>query len=84
MFELNLARKHHAGEIAALSRDHIETGLGWSWTAERVAVNIDAPEDVVLAGTHIDRLAGFAIMRMSCWQVPTSIVWPDLPSCISE
>lgn len=63
MFELSLARKHHAGEIAALSRDHIETGLGWSWTAERVAANIDAPEDVVLAGTHIDRLAGFAIMH---------------------
>ena len=63
MFDLNLARKHHAGEIAALSRDHVEAGLGWSWTAERVTANIKAPDDVVLAGTHCERLAGFAIMH---------------------
>ena len=63
MFELSLARKHHAGEIAALSRDHIETGLGWSWTAERVTANISGPEDIVLAGVCADCLAGFAIMH---------------------
>ena len=63
MFDLNLARRHHAGEIAALSRDHVETGLGWSWTAERVTANIKSPDNVVLAGTHCDCLAGFAIMH---------------------
>ena len=50
VFELNLAGKHHAGEIAAMSRDYIENGLGWSWTADRVTANIDGPEDIVLAG----------------------------------
>ena len=63
MFEFSLARKHYAGEIAAMSRDHIEMGLSWSWTAERVTANIEAPDSVVLIGTCEDRLAGFAIMH---------------------
>ena len=63
MFELKVARKHHAAEIAALSRDHVEVGLGWSWTAQRVTAHIDGPEDIVLAGIHSEHLAGFAIMH---------------------
>lgn len=60
--ELRLANLADAGEIAAMSRDFIETGLGWSWTADRVARNIRHPEVTVLAAQHGLRIAGFAIM----------------------
>jgi ribosomal-protein-alanine N-acetyltransferase len=37
---VRLATLADAAEIAALSRELIETGLGWSWTRARVARNI--------------------------------------------
>jgi ribosomal-protein-alanine N-acetyltransferase len=51
-----------AGEIAAMSRELIETGLGWTWTQARVARNIASPSTVTLATCEAERLVGFAIM----------------------
>jgi ribosomal-protein-alanine N-acetyltransferase len=57
-----------AEEIARLSRDLIERGLGWSWTAARVARNIRSPSvatvvaTVVAAAPARARIAGFALM----------------------
>jgi ribosomal-protein-alanine N-acetyltransferase len=60
---ITLAGPAHAARIAEMSREHIEYGLGWSWTRSRVlkAVQDDATN---VAVTH-DRgtLTGFGIMR---------------------
>jgi len=51
-----------AGEIAAMSRELIETGLGWTWTQARVARNIASTSTVTLAACEAERLVAFAIM----------------------
>jgi ribosomal-protein-alanine N-acetyltransferase len=59
---VRLATLADAGEIAAMSRELIETGLGWTWTQARVARNIASPSTVTLATCEAERLVGFAIM----------------------
>jgi len=51
-----------AGEIAAMSRELIETGLGWTWTQARVTRNIASTSTVTLAACEAERLVAFAIM----------------------
>jgi ribosomal-protein-alanine N-acetyltransferase len=64
---VRLASLRDADEIARLSRDLIETGLGWTWTAARVARNIAAASTVTVVACappgSARRLAGFAIMH---------------------
>ena len=60
---IELARRADAAAIAALSRDLIETGLGWSWRTGRVLHAIDNPEAVVIKLVSGPALVGFAIMR---------------------
>jgi ribosomal-protein-alanine N-acetyltransferase len=60
---LRLAIQADAPGIAALSRDRIEEGLGWSWTAPRVLRSIaDRSTNVVIAG-DAEHLRGFGIMK---------------------
>jgi ribosomal-protein-alanine N-acetyltransferase len=60
---LRLADRSDAPGIAALSRDRIEQGLGWSWTAPRVLRSIrDQAANVVVAEEAV-RLRGFGIMK---------------------
>jgi [ribosomal protein S18]-alanine N-acetyltransferase len=60
---LQLARLSDASEIAEMSRDFIEYGLSWRWTAKRVAASIAAPNVNVLVARLGRRIIGFAIMR---------------------
>lgn len=60
--ELRPARTTDAQEIAILSKEFIESGLGWSWRAPRILRNIRDPETVVLVADSEVQLAGFAIM----------------------
>ncbi|MBI2993740.1 MAG: GNAT family N-acetyltransferase [Gammaproteobacteria bacterium] len=64
---IELARFRDAGAIADLSRDLIETGLGWSWRADRVLRQLRNRDAVVLKAVDESRddpvIAGFAIMR---------------------
>jgi [ribosomal protein S18]-alanine N-acetyltransferase len=61
--DIRLALLSDAGRIAAMSRDYIEDGLGWNWSAARVARSIrDCATNVVLAEANSD-LAGFGIMK---------------------
>lgn len=62
---LRLAVREDAAAIAALSRDRIERGLGWRWTAPRVLRAIaDRASNVVVARNPGDaRLLGFGIMK---------------------
>lgn len=60
---LRLAVPGDAHEIAALSREAIESGLAWSWTPRRVREVIgDAATNVVVA-RPAGSLLGFAAMR---------------------
>ncbi len=49
--------------VAEMSRDLIETGLGWSWSRQRVARAISDPETLVLTARHRGRVVGFGIME---------------------
>ena len=65
---LRLATRADSAQIAAMSRDLIERGLGWSWTPRRVLRSIgDAHTHVVVAlesrSSGEQRLAGFGIMK---------------------
>ncbi len=60
--QLELARPSDAQDISRISRDQIETGLGWSWTPARVLRQISDRETVVLVARDSGRLVGFAIM----------------------
>lgn len=64
-YPIRLARRSDARQIAILSRDLIETGLGWSWTPARVFHSITSKNsNVILAcDKKTQRLAGFAIME---------------------
>ena len=60
---LRLATRTDAPGIARLSRDRIEHGLGWSWTAPRVLRSIrDVATNVVVAQDSA-RVRGFGIMK---------------------
>jgi len=61
--ELKLARLRDAQCIAVMSRDLVEFGLPWSWTARRVTFHIHASESNVLTAWADDRLVGFALMQ---------------------
>jgi ribosomal-protein-alanine N-acetyltransferase len=59
---LCLAKPSDAVPIAAMSRDLIEAGLGWSWTAIRVGRAICSRDTSVLVAHHGNELCAFAIM----------------------
>ena len=60
---VELARPTDAFRIAAMSRDYIEHGLGWKWTAARVLKCMrDAATNVIVVREGVG-LAGFAIMQ---------------------
>lgn len=63
MLNLRLARAADAREIAELSRELIEHGLGWSWHPGRVMRSIRAHDTNVLVATEGRQLVGFAIME---------------------
>ncbi|MEJ2508447.1 MAG: GNAT family N-acetyltransferase [Gammaproteobacteria bacterium] len=60
--DIDLARLSDAQTIAAMSRDYIESGLGWSWGPNRVTRSIRCPDTVVLVARARRLLAGFAVM----------------------
>ncbi len=59
---LRFARRDHAQAIAEMSRDLIETGLGWQYGPERIRRLLADPETVTLVAGEDVRPIGFAIM----------------------
>lgn len=60
---LRLAVPVDAQAIAVMSRDLIETGLGWSWTPARVARSIANRDTTALVACDGREVIGFAIMH---------------------
>jgi len=60
---LLLACRDDARAMALMSRDLIETGLGWSYPTDRIRRLLDDPEIVSVAARRNEQLAGFGIMR---------------------
>jgi [ribosomal protein S18]-alanine N-acetyltransferase len=60
---ISLAVPAHCSGIAEMSRQYIEYGLGWSWTASRVlkAIQDDSTNVAVIHGGGA--IVGFGIMR---------------------
>ncbi len=59
---IRLARVEDASAIAQMSRDTIETGLGWSWRPQRVTASIRDPQSLcIVAGMR--NILGFCIMQ---------------------
>ena len=63
--EIRLARTRDALCIAEMSRDFIESGLGWSWTPSRVLRAIVDKSTNVLVGVERDEVIAFAVMQYS-------------------
>lgn len=59
---LRLAQESDAGAIAAMSRDLIEAGLGWSYRPERIVRLIRDRDTIALVADRQGAPAGFAIM----------------------
>lgn len=60
---IRLATARDALAIAEMSRDQIERGLGWSWTAPRVLRAIRDRDTNVAVAHDADDLVGFGIMQ---------------------
>lgn len=60
--EIRPARLVDAVLIARMSRNLIERGLTWRWTARTVASHIRDSETAVVVAETDDRMLGFAIM----------------------
>lgn len=60
--QLGLACAGDARALAQMSRDLIESGLGWAYRAERIARMIDDPDTVSLVARHGSLVAAFAMM----------------------
>lgn len=60
---LRLAGAGDAQAIAELSRDLVESGLGWRFRADSVRALMADPETVVLAACVHEQLVGFAAME---------------------
>lgn len=60
---VRLAEPHDAQTIALMSRDLVESGLGWKYDAQRIGREIRQPDTVTLVACERDRIIGFAIME---------------------
>ncbi len=59
---LDFAYAGDAAKLALMSRDLIETGLGWGYRAQRIAALIADPEVAALVAREGTRTVGFALM----------------------
>ena len=59
---LRPGRPDDAEKIAMMSRDLIETGLGWSWGPDRVSRSLRNKDTLTVIACDRDRIVAFAIM----------------------
>ena len=61
--DVRLATKDHALQIAEMSRDFIEHGLGWGWTRDRIVKALREPEVNAAVVLRESMVLAFGIMR---------------------
>jgi len=61
--KLRLARLTDARVMAEMSRDLIESGLGWRYTADRMTALINGPDTTALVACDAPGIHGLAIMQ---------------------
>jgi len=61
--EIRLAKIADASRIATMSRDFIESGLGWSWTVSHVVRKIRSRRRNVIVSAEGTEIVGFAVMQ---------------------
>lgn len=61
--EIRLAKYADVVRVAEMSRDIIESGLGWSWTPSRVAKEIVSKDANVIVAVEGNEVIGFAVMK---------------------
>jgi len=61
--EIRLAKYADVVHVAEMSRDIIESGLGWSWTPSRVAKEIGSKNANVIVSVEGNEVVGFAIIK---------------------
>lgn len=61
--DIQLAQISDAGFIAEMSRDHIESGLGWRWQRSSIVGKLRDPDTNVIIARRGDVRQGFAIMN---------------------
>ena len=61
--QIRLAKTSDALLIAKMSRDLIESGLGWSWTPSHVSREIKATNTNVILSLEGNQVIGFAVMK---------------------
>jgi len=71
---LRLAGEEDARIIATMSRELIETGLGWSWTPSRVLRAIRDPDTLTLVACDGPQIIGFAIMQFAADRAHLSLL----------
>lgn len=71
---LRPARRQDAGVLAAMSRELIETGLGWRYTPARIAALIDDAETMVLVAGEAADIHGFAAMHFGDTQAHLALL----------
>ena len=69
-----LARESDALQMAVMSRDLVEVGLGWSWRPHRVLDAIHDRDAVAVAAEVEGLLAGFAIMQFDDTEAHLSLL----------
>ena len=62
-YRLEPARIGDAGRLAAMSQEHVETGLRPAWGAARIRWHMRDADSVVLTARLAATVVGFAIMR---------------------
>ena len=62
-FSIRLARRGDTRPMAIMSRDLIETGLGWRWTPQRLEASLRDRATNGLVATEGERIIGFALMK---------------------
>jgi ribosomal-protein-alanine N-acetyltransferase len=60
---IRFATRADALAVAEMSRDLIESGLGWSWTKERVLRALRHPDTNAIVAIRAAEHAGFGIMK---------------------
>ena len=75
---IRLARMEDATAIAQMSRDAIETGLGWSWRPQRVATSIRDPQSLCIV-SGMRKILGFCIMQFGEELANLSLLAVDAP-----